>query len=457
MMKRPTALTDALLSRAPWVVAATLFASCAAPAPSVRHTSTAGASSSSAARVASQASAQPAAARAPAKTGRSAPAKARKPDALAEALAIVGSPRALAERSEEARARLEAIAQKDPSNVLVWYNIGLIAWHRGDVSGAEAAWRQALSKKRNYLPARARLAQIRLLNGERDAAVAELERIIDKEAGGDPYQPEARNVLAGLAIQEKRWEEARRHARNVLLGDADNMNAYLNLALTYFRRRLVDTALLIVDTALKRRPDAAALHNLMGLIYLRKDNSRLAMTSFARALDANPNLVDAKLNLAALELSYGDFEAALGRFDSVLESRPNATEIVMSRAVALRGLERYAEAAAGYKQTLTLDPDYSQAQYNLCVLHHQYTNDWQAALEACAAYAATLPRLGKKRRELNRRLRSIKATIEALAEDEEAAGGGDGDDGAQAPEEGGATPEPDPDPSRLPATEGSTP
>jgi tetratricopeptide (TPR) repeat protein len=360
-----------------------------------------------------------------------------KRDELAEALAVVGSPKALAERADEAKVKLEAIIDKDPKNILALYNLGLIAWRHNDKAGAKAAWKRALSVRADYLPAQARLAQLQLVQGDKDGAVKTLNRIIDKEAGGDPYQPEARNILAEIAISERRWEDARRHARNVLLGDADNMNAYLNLALTYFRHRLVDTALLIADTALKRRPDAAALHNLMGLIYLRKDNSRLAMGSFSKALKANPTLVDAKLNLAALELSYGDFQSALARFDSVLAEKPDDPEIVMSRAVALRGLERYDEAADGYKQALVLDATFVQAQYNLCVLHHQFTNDWTAALENCKAYAATLPTRGKKRRELNRRIRSIKATIEALGpdEDEESVVP---EDGAVDPEDGGA-------------------
>ena len=352
-----------------------------------------------------------------AKASRARAAKAKR-DEMAEVLAIIGSPKELAARADEASAKLKSIAKKDPKNVLAHYNLGLIAWSRGDRQGAAASWKQALSINAKYLPAQARLAHLKLIKGDKKGAVEDLKRIIDKEAGGDPYQAEARNILAEIAISERRWEDARRHARNVLLGDADNMNAYLNLALTYFRHRLVDTALLIADTALKRRPDAAALHNLMGLIYLKKDNSRLAMNSFSKALAANPSLVDAKLNLAALELSYGDFQSALDRFDSVLALLPDDPEIVMSRAVALRGLERYDEAAVGYKKALALDSSYVQAQYNLCVLHHQYTSNWNEALANCQAYAATLPKRGKKRRELNRRIRSIKSTIEALGPDE---------------------------------------
>lgn len=368
------------------------------------------------------------------------PVEQAKRDEMADALAIIASPKELAERADEAKAKLQAIAKKDPKNVLALYNLGLIAWAQSDRAGAARVWRQALKVRPNYLPAKARLAQLKLVQGDKAGAVQELERIINKETGGDPYQAEARNILAEIAISEKRWEDARRHARNVLLGDADNMNAYLNLALTYFRHRLVDTALLIANTALKRRPDAAALHNLMGLIYLRKDNSRLAMDSFGKALAANPTLVDAKLNLAALELSYGDFQSALDRFDSVLANHPDDAEIVMSRAVALRGLERYKDAEAGYLKALAMNPKFSEAQYNLCVLHHQYTSDWKAALENCQAYAATLPKRGKKRRELNRRIRSIKSTIEALGPGDGSDDDSEGqeieasDDGAQAEE-----------------------
>ena len=187
------------------------------------------------------------------------PVEQAKRDEMADALAIIASPKELAERADEAKAKLQAIAKKDPKNVLALYNLGLIAWAQSDRAGAARVWRQALKVRPNYLPAKARLAQLKLVQGDKAGAVQELERIINKETGGDPYQAEARNILAEIAISEKRWEDARRHARNVLLGDADNMNAYLNLALTYFRHRLVDTALLIANTALKRRPDAAAL------------------------------------------------------------------------------------------------------------------------------------------------------------------------------------------------------
>ena len=241
-----------------------------------------------------------------------------------------------------------------------------------------------------------------------------LEEIIEQNR----YQPEARNILAARALEAKDWETAVKHARNVLLGDPDHVNAYVNLALAYFHQGFIDQALLITSSALDRRPEAAALHNIMGLIHLRKDNSRSATESFLRALKENPALVDAKLNLAAMELSYGDFQSALRRFDEALKSLPGDPMLILSRAVALRGLKRYDEAEAGYEAALATQANMPEALYNLCVLHHQYSNKWDAAETYCQRYQDRIDKSHSKWREIKKRLRAIKATLEALRESE---------------------------------------
>src|SRR5690606_9597098 len=126
----------------------------------------------------------------------------------------------------------------------------------------------------------------------------------------------------------------------------------------------------------EKDPRVAALQNVMGLVYLAKDDTRRATERFLKALEIDPQNQDARLNLAALELAYGNFESALQRFDEALRVEPQNAEIVLSRAVALRGLRRYDEAERGYLAALELRPRYAEAQYNLCVLHHQFTNNW---------------------------------------------------------------------------------
>ncbi|MDP6943937.1 MAG: tetratricopeptide repeat protein, partial [Myxococcota bacterium] len=236
--------------------------------------------------------------------------------AYEDGLALVATPSRLATRMDEAVAKFKAAVRKDKSNAHAWYNLGLLQMMQGDNDAAAASWNATLRADSAYVAAKARLAELQLSSGDVVGATAQLEQIIAEHR----YQPEARNTLAALAIAAEDWDSAIKHARNVLLGDPENVNAYVNLCVTYFKQGLVDQAWLVATTALDRRremelPEPAALYNLLGLIYLEKDDSRNAASSFLLALKKDPRQLDAKLNLAALELSYGDFETALKRFD----------------------------------------------------------------------------------------------------------------------------------------------
>jgi tetratricopeptide (TPR) repeat protein len=326
-----------------------------------------------------------------------------------DALEIIDDAKQLATRRDEAIGKLKQAVAADPKLAHGWYNLGLLQKMAGDRAAAQASWRTTLTVSPDYAPARARLAQLDLESGKTVEATRALESIVDQNR----YQPEARNALAAIAMAAGDYEGAIRHARNVLLGDPDNMNAYLNLAVAYFRQNLVDQAWLIASNALDRRPDAAALHNMMGLIYLKKDDARHATESFLRALTEDPSLVDAKLNLGSLELAYGDFEAALKRFDQVLAVQPKDYMVVISRAVALRGLKRYDEAQQGYEAALAIRPEAPEAVYNLCVLHQQYTQKWQQALTSCSDYMRQIDRKHPKYTEIKKRVETIEMILKS--------------------------------------------
>ena len=238
-----------------------------------------------------------------------------------DGLKIVNNPSVLATRIDEAIGKFKAAVKRTPTNAHAWYNLGLLHKLNDNGAAAEKAWKSTLQTDPKYIAAEARLAELQLDRGDVEGAKARLEAIV--AITEHRYQAEARNILAGLAIAAEDWENAIKHSRNVLLGDPDNVNAYVNLCVTYFKQGLIDQAWLVATTALDRRremelPEPAALYNLLGLIYLEKDDSRNAAASFMRALKEDPRQLDAKLNLAALELSYGDFETALKRFDEAI-------------------------------------------------------------------------------------------------------------------------------------------
>jgi tetratricopeptide (TPR) repeat protein len=331
-----------------------------------------------------------------------------------DGMAIVKDPVALSTKAAEAKRLFQKTVADNPKHVNAWYNLGLLAMKAGNQEVARENWSQALKVDPGFLAAQARIAESDLTNKSLNGrAIIALNAIIEKE----PFQPEARNALTALALEVRDWEQALTHARNVLLGDPSNANAYLNIAVAYYRQRQYDQAFLILKQAMERVPKAASLHNITGLIYLQRDNSRLASESFLRAIKYDPTQLDALINLASLELSYGDFEAAEKRFKRVLESRPDDVRIIMSYAVVQRGLGRFEEAQKGYERVLELKPDSRNVHYNLCVLHYQFTNNYTAAQTSCNTYFRSIRRGHPKFREMRRRMRSIKELLKAAAEE----------------------------------------
>jgi tetratricopeptide (TPR) repeat protein len=349
-------------------------------------------------------------------------------DSFDDAMKIIGDPQALVKREPEAMRLLSAVDRSHKYAREAAYNLGLLLNHNGDVPGARAAWQKALSIDAKHAGSRAQLAGLDLWNPSTSAAaVATLEEIIKE----DRFQPDARNLLSSWDIArgtkllpatdktskaeaQKAFDSAIRHGRNVLLGDPENTHAFLNVAIAYMRQGLYDQAGLIALNAIEKQPRAAALHNVMGLVYLSQDNSRSATESFLAALSADPQNDDARLNLAALELAYGNFESALKRFDEVLMHRGSDASVLMSRAVALRGVGRYDEAEKGYLAAQALDKTNIEVDYNLCVLHQQYTQKYDLAKQWCEAYLGRIDKTHSKHAEVARRVKSVDATLKAL-------------------------------------------
>ncbi len=334
-----------------------------------------------------------------------------------EGLKIARDPKLLATRSNDAE-RLFRSATKDAKNGKdAWYNLGLLLKLKGDVNGARSAFQSAVQLDPKYHPAKAQLLGLDLRDmGKAQGAVTQLEAI----AAEDPFQADAQNLLTQWKLERatelmrsdkkaaaEMFEAARRHGRNVLAGDPDNIAAYLNIAITYYREGLYDQAGLVAENALNEHKDAAQLYNVLGLVHMSRDNLRLATEAFTSALAADPDNDDARLNLGAIELGYGSFDSALKRFDEVLQSRPNDPDVMLSRAVTLRGLGRFDEAEKGYLAALAARPGWIEPEYNLCVLHQQFTQKYELARPRCEAFLSKIDKTNPKFAEVTKRIKSI--------------------------------------------------
>lgn len=232
----------------------------------------------------------------------------------------------------------------------------------------------------------------------------------------DPMSAVANNHMASLAIEKSDWQGAILHSRKALVGNPESLNAYLNMAMSYYRQGQFDLAILVCRSGLRHDANNAALLNLEGLILLKKDEVKEALARFNKAVAADPANLEARLNAGALTLNYNDFQSALGHFDAAAQIDSSHREAILSKGVALRGLERYDEALAVFQDTRKRFPEETRAQYNLCILRHEHMNQYDLALVACKAFASLIDEKHGKFEEMKKRIAGIESTIEALKE-----------------------------------------
>ncbi len=90
-----------------------------------------------------------------------------------------------------------------------------------------------------------------------------------------------------------------------------------------------------------------------------------AERQYEQVLAASPGLADALHFLGLIAHRRGDHDVALGRLDAAIASRGDAAPFHNNRGSILLALGRAEEAAASYRQALTLRPDYVEALSNL--------------------------------------------------------------------------------------------
>lgn len=293
-------------------------------------------------------------------------------------------------------AKLKDVLTKEPNFASAWFNLGVVYQDQGADQKARQAYSKTLEIDPHYMDALANLGQMQMEAGDRDGAIASFEKAIEI----DVVNPTARNNLAVVYRQNavkvrqggdveranKMFLKAVGHVRKVLAGDPQNIQAYNNLALIYYDLRKYELAQLVCLNALKFDKPDAGLHNNLGLILLKLNKVTQALKSFNAALEVDPGHIPAHMNIGLITLSYRDFANAQGHFDSVLKVDDGHVEALVGKAVAARGMGKHGEAVALYGRVRSLAPKDARACWNLGVLHQQYLQKPQQAIEDYRCY-----------------------------------------------------------------------
>lgn len=137
-----------------------------------------------------------------------------------------------------------------------------------------------------------------------------------------PSDPSALNILAGVAMESGRTDEAISLFKRALSGQPRNPFIQFNLGETYRRGGMLDKALACFERAATLKPDFAEALALAGDMLRALQRPPQALRHYRRVLSAEPTHARALLGLGLLLLERGDAADAAEHFAAALRSVP---------------------------------------------------------------------------------------------------------------------------------------
>lgn len=135
-------------------------------------------------------------------------------------------------------------------------------------------------------------------------------------------------------------------------------NHYNNIAINEYaiHRETLDDALVMLDMALKIKPDFLRALNNKGAVLALMDRPEAAEAVYRKALRVNNAMPEANANLAGLLLKQGKFREAIPLSHRAVDYSPNNTEYRYRLALGYLYMGDYSEAYKQFRWIVRRDP-----------------------------------------------------------------------------------------------------
>jgi len=217
----------------------------------------------------------------------------------------------LSDKPEEARKVYARIGELDPKNTLPAISRGDRALEKGDLAGAEAAYREALKLRPENRVLRTRLVEVLMAENKPTDAVAVIDAVLGKnpaDLGKNPADDIPLSVLkARVRVAENKPEEGVRLFKQAIKIARDNHVEEQNYL----------------------------VHYELGQLYLALDRPGEARQSLETACELNPDFVDGRLGLVQIALKQGRLSEARATCLQIVEKKPNLSAYVTLGDIAV--------------------------------------------------------------------------------------------------------------------------
>ncbi|MDR2785909.1 MAG: tetratricopeptide repeat protein [Treponema sp.] len=300
-------------------------------------------------------------------------------EAERQAVAAAEEERKRVQAEEMARASRETQEKMKAINELV--NRGRDALKSGNISAAEAVFRDALGK----MPA----GENRFDAGIRDGiAGAYYELSVSKDAAQE-VKNEARRqagnyarasidldrtlaqphyTLGKIAGDLKQWENARDELKEAVRLDGSSFVYSTELAKAYFNTGNFAEAVRAYESAVQINPGVESVWYNLGAAYGRLGRQDNALSAYRRAVEVKPDYAAAHRQLGYILSAKGDRAGAIEAYKRCLLYDPGNLAALREMGTAQSGSGDYSGAEASFNRALELAPNDDQTNYNMALV-----------------------------------------------------------------------------------------
>lgn len=197
-----------------------------------------------------------------------------------------------------------------------------------DFPGTQSAFSALVAKSPDFLPGQINLANVLLLQGQRDRAESVLTGVLAKHPGSEP----ARAALAGIYQQSGRLPAAIALYERAAAAEPANRRITAALGDLYLRAGTPQKALDLV-TQTKGNANTPGMLALKGAAQLALGQKQQARDTYTVLLQENPALAGPRRHLVALLVEAGDFESARNVLKAGIAASPRDYRLLLDYAL----------------------------------------------------------------------------------------------------------------------------